>query len=105
VALLHEDAVMDMPPYAMWLRSSADIASWFVGPGAGCRGSHVVPLELNGNPGFAQWRASGPDGSFEPWAIHALQFRDGRITRMTAFLDTRLFELFGLPRNPSPSPR
>jgi RNA polymerase sigma-70 factor (ECF subfamily) len=105
VALLHEDAVMDMPPYAMWLRSSADIASWFVGPGAGCRGSHVVPLELNGNPGFAQWRASGPDGSFEPWAIHALQFRDGRITRMTAFLDTRLFELFGLPRNPSPTPR
>jgi RNA polymerase sigma-70 factor (ECF subfamily) len=103
VALLHEDAVMDMPPYAMWLRSSADIASWFVGPGAGCRGSHVVPLELNGNPGFAQWRASGPDGSFEPWAIHALQFRDGRITRMTAFLDTRLFELFGLPRNPSPA--
>jgi RNA polymerase sigma-70 factor (ECF subfamily) len=105
VALLHEDAVMDMPPYAMWLRSSADIASWFVGPGAGCRGSHVVPLELNGNPGFAQWRVSGPDGSFEPWAIHALQFRDGRITRMTAFLDTRLFELFGLPRNPSPAPR
>ncbi|HEV7872264.1 MAG TPA: sigma-70 family RNA polymerase sigma factor [Modestobacter sp.] len=105
VALLHEDAVMDMPPYAMWLRSSADIASWLVGPGAGCRGSHVVPLELNGNPAFAQWRASGPDGSFEPWAIHALEMSGGRITRMTAFLDTRLFELFGLPRNPSPSPR
>jgi RNA polymerase sigma-70 factor (ECF subfamily) len=105
VGLLHEDAVMDMPPYAMWLRSSSDIAAWFVGPGAGCRGSHVVPLELNGNPAFAQWRASGPEGSFEPWAIHALQMSDGRITRMTAFLDTRLFELFGLPRNPSPSPR
>jgi RNA polymerase sigma-70 factor (ECF subfamily) len=29
----------------------------------------------------------------------------GRITRMTAFLDTRLFELFGLPRDPSSSPR
>jgi hypothetical protein len=24
---------------------------------------------------------------------------------MTAFLDTRLFELFGLPRNPAPSER
>jgi RNA polymerase sigma-70 factor (ECF subfamily) len=105
VALLHEDAVMDMPPYAMWLRSSADIASWFVGPGAGCRGSHVVPLAVNGNPAFAQWRASGPGGEFEPWAIHALEMADGRITRMTAFLDTRLFDLFGLPRNPSPSPR
>jgi RNA polymerase sigma-70 factor (ECF subfamily) len=103
VALLHEDAVMDMPPYAMWLRSSADIAAWFVGPGAGCRGSHVVPLQLNGNPAFAQWRRSGPNGEFEPWAVHALQFTDGRITRMTAFLDTRLFDLFGLPRNPTPA--
>jgi RNA polymerase sigma-70 factor (ECF subfamily) len=105
VGLLHEDAVMDMPPYAMWLRSSTDIAAWFVGPGAGCRGSHVVPLELNGNPAFAQWRASGPGGSFEPWAIHALAMSGGRISRMTAFLDTRLFELFGLPRDPEVVPR
>src|SRR3954454_4220689 len=106
VALLHEDAVMDMPPYAMWLRSSADIATWLGGPGAECRGSHVVPLELNGNPAYAQWRPSGPGGQFEPWAVHALQFGpDGRITRMTAFLDTRLFELFGLPRNPVPGDR
>jgi RNA polymerase sigma-70 factor (ECF subfamily) len=105
VALLHEDAVMDMPPYAMWLRGSADIATWFVGPGADCRGSHVVPLELNGNPAFAQWRPSGPDGQFEPWAIHALEMSGGRITRMTAFLGPRLFELFGLPKNPIPSPR
>jgi RNA polymerase sigma-70 factor (ECF subfamily) len=105
VGLLHEDAVMDMPPYAMWLRTSTDIAAWFVGPGAGCRGSHVVPLELNGNPAFAQWRASGPGGSFEPWAIHALEMSGGRIIRMTAFLDTRLFELFGLPRDPEVAPR
>jgi RNA polymerase sigma-70 factor (ECF subfamily) len=105
VGLLHEDAVMDMPPYAMWLRSATDIAAWFVGPGAGCRGSHVVPLELNGNPAFAQWRASGPGGSFEPWAIHALEMSGGRIIRMTAFLDTRLFELFGLPRDPEVVPR
>ena len=104
VALLHEDAVMDMPPFAMWLRSSADIATWFTGPGAACRGSHVVPLRLNGGPAFAQWRPSGPGGSFQPWAIQTLQFgSDGRVTRMTAFLDTRLFELFGLPRNPTPA--
>ncbi len=106
VALLHEDAVMDMPPYAMWLRSSADIGTWLGGPGAECRGSHVVPLELNGNPAYAQWRPSGPGGQFEPWSVTALEFgADGRVTRMTAFLDTRLFDLFDLPRNPSPSPR
>jgi RNA polymerase sigma-70 factor (ECF subfamily) len=102
VALLHEDAVMDMPPFAMWLRSAADIATWFVGPGAGCRGSHVVPLQVNGNPAFAQWRPSGPGGQFEPWAVHALEFSGGRVTRMTAFLGPRLFEAFGLPRHPTP---
>ena len=106
VALLHEDAVMDMPPYAMWLRSSADIGTWLIGPGADCRGSHVVPLELNGNPAYAQWRPSGPDGQFEPWSVTALEFGvDGRVTRMTAFLDTRLFDLFDLPRNPTPPAR
>ncbi|MQA33771.1 sigma-70 family RNA polymerase sigma factor [Modestobacter roseus] len=105
VALLHEDAVMDMPPYAMWLRGSADIATWYTGPGHGCRGSHVVPLEMNGNPAFAQWRPSGPGGSFEPWAVHALEFRDGLVVRTTAFLGPQLFELFGLPRNPQPAGR
>lgn len=102
VALLHEDAVMDMPPYAMWLRSSADIGTWFAGPGKECRGSHVVPLELNGNPAFAQWRPSGPGGTFEPWAVHALEMSGGRIVRMTAFLGPRLFDLFDLPRHPTP---
>jgi RNA polymerase sigma-70 factor (ECF subfamily) len=106
VALLHEDAVMDMPPFAMWLRSAADIATWFTGPGAACRGSHVAPLQLNGGPAFAQWRPSGPGGSYEPWAIQTLQFgSDGRITRMTAFLGPRLFELFGLPHDPSTADR
>jgi RNA polymerase sigma-70 factor (ECF subfamily) len=102
VALLHEDAVMDMPPYAMWLRSAADIGTWFAGPGKECRGSHVVPLELNGNPAFAQWRPSGPGGTFEPWAVHALEMSGGRIVRMTAFLGPRLFDLFDLPRHPTP---
>ena len=105
VALLHEDAVMDMPPYAMWLRSAADIGTWFAGPGAECRGSHVQALEMNGQPAFAQWRASGPGGSFEPWAVHALEMSGGQITRMTAFLGPRLFDLFDLPRHPTPAGR
>src|SRR3569833_220229 len=105
VALLHEDAVMDMPPYAMWLRSSADIASWFVGPGAGCRGSHVVPLQLNGNPAFAQWRASGPNGEFEPWAIHEQKKTNKKNNQKTTNQNTNHNNQNGLPRHPSPSAR
>ncbi|MCW2675197.1 MAG: polymerase, sigma subunit, family [Modestobacter sp.] len=100
VALLAEDAVQDMPPFAMWLRSATDIGAWMLGPGMECRGSRLLPVSLNGNPGFAQWRASGPGGGYRPWALQALEVSDGRVVRITSFLDTRLFALFGLPDTP-----
>ncbi len=102
VALLHEDAVQDMPPFSMWLRSADDVVAWMVGPGAGCRGSVLMPVSLNGSTAFAQWKPSGPGGSFEPFAIQALEVHDGRISRITSFLDTRLFPLFCLPATPPP---
>lgn len=98
VALLAEDAVQDMPPYAMWLRSATDIGRWMLGPGRECEGSRLLPVSLNGNPAFAQWRRA--DGGYRPWALHALEISGGRVVRITSFLDTRLFELFGLPELP-----
>ncbi|MDQ3610919.1 MAG: sigma-70 family RNA polymerase sigma factor [Actinomycetota bacterium] len=41
-ALIHEDATQSMPPYDLWLRGRDDIFRWWVGPGAGCRGSRVI---------------------------------------------------------------
>ena len=46
---------------------------------------------------FAQWRAGGPGGSFEAWAIHVLRVSDGRISGIDFFVDPDLFPLFGLP--------
>lgn len=98
VELLHEDAVQSMPPYALWLRGRADIAAWMRGPGAACAASRLVPVEVNGAPGFGQYRPSGPDGRHEPWALQVLRIEQGAITGMTFFLDTeRMFPLFGLP--------
>ena len=98
VELLHEDAVQSMPPYALWLRGQADIAAWMRGPGAACAGSRLVPVEVNGAPGFGQYRPSGPDGRHEPWALQVLRIEQGAITGMTFFLDTeRMFPMFGLP--------
>ena len=37
--LIHEDATQSMPPYDLWLRGRDDMFRWWVGPGAGCRGS------------------------------------------------------------------
>ncbi|QTE28287.1 sigma-70 family RNA polymerase sigma factor [Pengzhenrongella sicca] len=98
VALLHEDATQSMPPYALWLRGPVDIGRWFLGPGAECRGSRIVPVRANGTIGHAQYRPSGPGGRHEPWAIHLLEVSGGRISSITSFLGgADLFELFGLP--------
>jgi RNA polymerase sigma-70 factor, ECF subfamily len=96
-SLLHEDATWSMPPYDMWLRTHEDIRRWCLGPGIGCRGSRLVPIEANGSPAFGQYKPSAADG-FEPWSIQILEVSAGRIAGITFFLDTeRLFPLFGLP--------
>jgi RNA polymerase sigma-70 factor, ECF subfamily len=97
-SLLAEDATLSMPPYELWLRGHVDIRRWFVGPGAECRGSRLVPVMANGTFAFGQYRPSGPSGRHEPWALQVIEVSDGRITAINAFLDTaRMFPLFGLP--------
>ena len=97
-SLIQEDATQSMPPYDMWLRGRRDILTWWFGPGIGCRGSRVVPVEqANGSPAFGQYKPS-PAGGHEPWALQVLEVSGGRIVEFTFFLDTEtLFPLFGLP--------
>lgn len=94
-ALLHEEATQSMPPYPMWLRGRDELIAWMTGPGAECVGSRLVPVRVNGQDGFAQYR----DGGQTPWSIQVPTWRDGRITDITYFLETdgSLFALFGLP--------
>jgi RNA polymerase sigma-70 factor (ECF subfamily) len=96
VTLLQEDAVQSMPPYAMWIRGAANIGRWLLGPGAGCRGSRLLPTAANGCPAFGQYRVD-PEGGHKPWALQVLEFSGDRISGFHAFLDTDLFAAFGLP--------
>jgi RNA polymerase sigma-70 factor, ECF subfamily len=98
VALLHEDATLSMPPFELWLRGREAIRTWNLGTGSGCRGSRLVPVMANGVPAFAQYRCSGPNGEFEPWALQILDIADGKIVAINSFLDVeRMFPLFGVP--------
>jgi RNA polymerase sigma-70 factor (ECF subfamily) len=100
-SLLHEDATQSMPPYELWLHGRRDILDWWTGTGAGCRGSRLLPTQANGRPAFAQYRPSGPGGTFQPWSLQVLEVVDGKIVELTFFLDTeRLFPLFGIPATP-----
>ena len=68
------------------------VIAWMAtGPGQGCRGSRVAPVEINGTVGFAQWKPSGPNGEFEAWGITALRIEDGVVTGLSIFLNTELF--------------
>jgi RNA polymerase sigma-70 factor (ECF subfamily) len=97
VQLLHEDAIQSMPPYAMWLQGSADIAAWMTGVGRECEGSRLVPIAANGSPAAAQYRRNQA-GGHAPWAVHVLDVHDGRISEIHTFLETgELFAGFGLP--------
>lgn len=99
-SLIHEDATQSMPPYELWLRGREDIFAWWVGRGAGCRGSRVLATQAaNGSPAFAQYkpREDGAPG-YEPWALQVLELAGGRIVELTFFLATgTLFPLFGVP--------
>ena len=97
VKLLHEDAIQSMPPFAMWLRGAGDIARFMAGPGAGCRGSRLIPVAANGSPAFGQYKPD-PEGGYSPWALQVVEISGDRIVGLNFFLDTeRLFLLFGLP--------
>ncbi|MEU1313787.1 sigma-70 family RNA polymerase sigma factor [Streptomyces tibetensis] len=97
-ALLHEDAVMTMPPFDLWLTCTRDITGFMTTLGAPCAGSRLVPVQVNGLPGFAQYKPDPDNGGFMPWAVQVLELSDGRITGFHCFLDTqRWFPLFDLP--------
>jgi RNA polymerase sigma-70 factor, ECF subfamily len=97
-SLIREDAIQSMPPYELWLSGREDMLSFWVGPGATCRGSRMIPVgSANGSPAYGQYRPSA-DGGYEPWALQVVEVEDGRIVELTFFLDTDgVFPLFGLP--------
>ena len=96
-SLLREDATWSMPPYELWLQTHEDIRAWCLGPGIGCRGSRLIPIEANGSPAFGQYKPD-PEGGLDAWSVQVLEVSGDRITGITFFLDTpNLFPLFGLP--------
>jgi RNA polymerase sigma-70 factor (ECF subfamily) len=100
-SLILEDATQSMPPLPLWLRGRDDTLSFWQGTGSGCRNSRLVATRANGTVAFGQYKPSGPGGSYEPWAVQVLEWKNDRIAEFTFFLDTPLlFPLFGLPPAP-----
>lgn len=98
LALFHENASMSMPPYAMWVRGRADLASFYEVTRSHCSGSRLLPLSVNGrSPAFAQYAPAESGGTLRPWGIHVLEIRTGKIAHIHTFIDNDLYPRFGLP--------
>jgi RNA polymerase sigma-70 factor, ECF subfamily len=97
VSLLRDDVVMSMPPYDFWLQGPDQMAEWFVGEGHACEGSRLIAVRANGGMGaFASYKPD-PAGGHAPWSIQLIEISGDRIVGHHNFLDTTLFEAFGLP--------
>jgi RNA polymerase sigma-70 factor (ECF subfamily) len=97
VALLREDAIVEMPPFELWLRGAADIRDWLIAHDA-LRDHLLVPVQANGTPAAAVYVPTAPGGTPTAFAIHVLDVVDGHISAIRSFIDPALFALFGLPR-------
>ncbi|MGH4035845.1 sigma-70 family RNA polymerase sigma factor [Actinomycetota bacterium Odt1-20B] len=96
--LLAEDAVMTMPPFDLWLQGTSDITGFMSTMGAACANGRLLPVSVNGTPGFAQYKPDPDNGGFMPWSIQVIEISEGRIAGFHCFLDTeRWFPLFGVP--------
>lgn len=96
VTLLHEDAVLTMPPYPLWLRGVDQLIHWFLGQGCGCRGSRLIATAANGTAAFGSYRPDG-HGGHQPFSLQVIEVAGDRIVAQHNFLDTNLFTTFGLP--------
>jgi RNA polymerase sigma-70 factor (ECF subfamily) len=96
VALLRDDAIQSMPPFAMWIQGADEIVRWMLGAGIACKGSRLLPTAANGRPAFGQYRVD-PEGGYAPWGLHVLEIAGGHVVELTVFIEPALFPAFGLP--------
>lgn len=97
--LFTDDAIWEMPPFD----------SWYVGPAAiGALSRDKCPAERAGDMRLVATTANGQTaagmylrnpqtGVHEAFQLHVLDITGAGIAHVVAFLDTRLFETFGLP--------
>ncbi|HLR83873.1 MAG TPA: sigma-70 family RNA polymerase sigma factor [Nocardioidaceae bacterium] len=96
VSLLRDDVVLSMPPWDLWLQGPDDFAGWFLGQGIVCKDGKLIPVDVNGSLGFANYHKVA-EGVWDAWAIQVIDVADGKIIGHHNFIYPELFEAFGVP--------
>ena len=97
MAMLAEDTVFSMPPYAGVYRGRGSIRdSWLMPSGPPPR-LRYVPTRANGQLAVGTYQLDAGADRYVPIALDVLTLRDDSIAEIVAFRMPELFDRFGLP--------
>ncbi|MFC8246869.1 sigma-70 family RNA polymerase sigma factor [Streptomyces chartreusis] len=95
--LLQDGVELEMPPFAQWYSGRTDVLR-FLGARVHEKGAlRMLPTRANGQPAVAM-DVRGADGVFRGHFVQVLTVRKDSLARITAFLDPRALDRFGLPK-------
>lgn len=104
VALLKEDATLNMPPVPSWYQGRESIRALLISTAFGSGVRHLwrlYPTEANDRPAFALYRANPEKGFYQAFGIQVLtldaSLPDTRIATVTSFHLPELVASFGFP--------
>jgi RNA polymerase sigma-70 factor (ECF subfamily) len=95
-ALLAEDAVFSMPPWAAWWRGRETIAAFVKRAVEYCPESRSTSARANGQVALAYYALDADTGRFTASALDVITFEGPRIKEITAFVTPQSFPRFGL---------
>jgi RNA polymerase sigma-70 factor, ECF subfamily len=96
-ALLAEDAVFSMPPWAAWWRGRETIARFAEAAVEVCGEARTVPTSANGQPAIAYYKLDPETGRWVATAIDVLTLEGGLVKEIVGFITPAFFPDFGLP--------
>jgi RNA polymerase sigma-70 factor (ECF subfamily) len=99
--LLRQDAVLEMPPSAVWFAGGEALATAISGLGSPGEWA-MVPTTANGQPAAAAYRRDA-EGVHRAYGIVVLTTTATHIARIVVFGNPDLFPAFGLPELLSPA--
>jgi RNA polymerase sigma-70 factor (ECF subfamily) len=99
VRLLRDDAILEMPPFELWMQGPDDIRRWLLAVDAFGQ-ELLTPVNANGSLAVAVYRTQAPGAPPTAFSVQVLDTIAGRISAIHVFLEPALFELFGLPVDP-----
>ena len=99
VKLFTDEAIWEMPPFDGWYQGPETIVtlSQTHCPAEGPGDMRFIRTTANGQPAAALYMLNRDTGKHEAFQLHVLDVKADGISHVVAFLDTWLFEKFGLP--------